>query len=131
MPKNKGYQDVVSSFESTFQDKCILPDGLIRQWFIKALGEYELELSSTGYNEETNEFPAGFEQYKIDLLALMMKRMYCEREFNRVNKIQNIVGKDISLTGSGDQKKMTKDDLDYEYNQSLVKINQIKQSCFS
>lgn len=109
----------------------MLPDGLLRQWFKRALGEYELELNSTGYDEILDEFPEGFESYKIDLLALLMKRMYCERELSRVNKIQNIVGKDVSFTGSGDQKRMTKSELDFEYYKILDQINKLKQSSFA
>ena len=36
------YTDVVSAFESIIKCKYVLADGLVRQWFLNALGEYEI-----------------------------------------------------------------------------------------
>lgn len=127
----KTSRDAVESFESTFQDKLEIPASLELQWFRDALAELELETSATGYDEVLDEFPANFPQYKIRTIGLMMKRSYCERELSRINKIINIVGKDISMTGSGDQKKMTKEELEFEQRRISELIHKQKQHCFA
>ena len=128
---NKTSQDVFDVFESTFQDKFEIPESLERQWFKNALAEYELEIGSTGYDSSVDQFPEGCSSAVILTLGLYMKLYYCRREFSRVNKLQNIVGKDLSMTGSGSQKTMTKQELEFEYNNICDKINKQKTSWFS
>lgn len=130
MTSNKTSEDVIASFESTFQERYQLPFELEMQWFHDALSEYELEIGTTGYSIETDEFPIDFPQYKIRTLGLMMKRSYCERELSRVNKIQNIIGKDVSLTGADGSRRMTKEELEFDHQRIINLINKQKQHCF-
>ena len=48
----------------------------------------------------------------IIMLAEIMKSYYMEQEIRRVNQLNNIIGKDISLNGTGDTKKYTKEEAD-------------------
>lgn len=107
-----------------------LPLDLEMQWFYDAVATYELEIGPTGYDNTTDEFPDGFSQHKIKTIGLIMKRFYCERELSKVNKIQSIVGKDISLTGSGDQKRMTYEELVFERDSINDLINKQKENCY-
>ena len=44
MEKNTTYTEVINSFHSTFQDKVIIPEGLEKVWFLKAVGKYSFEI---------------------------------------------------------------------------------------
>lgn len=61
----------------------------------------------------------------------MMKRSYCVREISRINKIQNIVGKDISLTGTGDQKRVSMEELEFEQSRVEDLLNKQKTHCYA
>lgn len=124
-------KDVIESFESTFQDKFVIPIELEMQWFKDALALYELEISELGYNAETDEFATDVKSYQIITLGLMMKRSYCARELSRIIKIQNIVGKDVSLTGTGDQKRVSKEELEFEQNRIDDLLNKQKTSWYA
>lgn len=119
------YTEVVSAFESIIKSKYQIADGLIYQWFLNALGEYELNIEPLYYNKETQLFEMP-ENVKTDsfngngelyghiilTLAEMMKSFYMQQEVRRVNQLNNIIGKDISLNGTGDTKKFTKQESD-------------------
>jgi hypothetical protein len=127
----KTYDDAVSSFESTFQDKYELPYGLVEQFFLDALSQYELEMGETRYDEDSQEFPADFKQYQIMTIAYLMKVKYCERELSRVNKIMNIIGKDISMNDSGGAKRATKEELELELNRANDFLNKQKTTAYA
>lgn len=108
---NTTYEQVLESFESTFQHKTQLPSELIEQWFKDSVSEYELEIEELDYNWSGSEFNKELKQYEIRSIALMMKIKYCTRELSRVNKLNNIIGKDLSLNSTGDSKKYTMSEL--------------------
>ena len=110
--KNTTYQDVLRSFESSFQDKYVLPPPLIYEWFIKAIGYFSLEVTELGFDSDSNEFDKELPRSVIDCLAALMKIRYQERELSRVNKMNNIIGKDVAFNSTGDTKKATKAELD-------------------
>ena len=101
------YKEVVSAFESIIKCKYKLSDSLVEQWFKNALGQYELDIESLGYDPMIREFiqpsqgsdsfePDGRLKYSvIILLAEIMKSYYMEQEVRRVNQLNNIIGKDI------------------------------------
>lgn len=124
-------KDVIESFESTFQDKFVIPLDLEMQWFKDALALYELEIDVLGYNSETDQFSPNVKSYQITTLGLMMKRSYCARELSRIIKIQNIVGKDVSLTGTGDQKRISKEELEIEQSRVEDLLNKQKVSWYA
>ncbi len=118
------YTDVVSAFESIIKCKYVLADGLVRQWFLNALGEYELNIESLGFDKENYVFTSpspssnafdktgDLKNYVVLSLAEIMKSYYMQQEVRRVNQLNNIIGKDISLNGTGDTKKYTKAESD-------------------
>lgn len=117
------YTDVVSAFESIIKSKYVLADGLVRQWFLNALGEYELNIESLGFDRENSVFvpispsdafdkDGNLKNHVVLSLAEIMKSYYMQQEVRRVNQLNNIIGKDISLNGTGDTKKYTKEEAD-------------------
>jgi hypothetical protein len=109
---NTTYIDVLRSFESSFQDKFDLPTPLIYEWFKRAVGYYSLEVSELNFDYDSNEFDTSLPRYVVDALALLMKWRYQERELSRVNKMNNIIGRDVAFNSTGDAKKATKAELD-------------------
>lgn len=118
------YSDVVSAFESIIKNKYPLADGLVHQWFLNALAEYELNIGELGFNDASEEFISpsknnesfdlngNVKRHIILHLAEIMKSYYMQQEIRRVNQLNNIIGKDISLNGTGDTKKYTKEESD-------------------
>lgn len=118
------YTDVISAFESIIKCKYVLADGLVRQWFLNALGEYELNIESLGFDKESDVFTSpssssdafdktgDLKNHVVLSLAEIMKSYYMQQEVRRVNQLNNIIGKDISLNGTGDTKKYTKAEAD-------------------
>ena len=118
------YTDVISAFESIIKCKYVLADGLVRQWFLNALGEYELNIESLGFDKGNDVFTSpspssdafdktgNLKNHVILSLAEIMKSYYMQQEVRRVNQLNNIIGKDISLNGTGDTKKYTKAEAD-------------------
>lgn len=106
-------QEVIDFFESSFADRVELPDSLEQIWLRKAISRYSLELDSLNYDDESNEFDSKLDDYVIATLAEFMKQLYLERQYSLVNKRVSIVGKDLSIDGSGTQKVHTKNELDY------------------
>ena len=113
------YEDVVNAFESIIKSKYVLADGLVEQWFKNAIGEYELNIGKLGYDADEMGFllsdgentffdsKGNLSNHVILNLAELMKSYYMQQERRRVNQLNNIIGKDISLNGTGDTKKYT------------------------
>lgn len=103
--------EVIESFHSSFMDKTEIPESLEIMWLKKAVAEYSTEISPLKYDEETGSFSEDLGQYIIDVLATMMKVMYLQRHYSKVNKIASIVGKDLSVNGQGNLSKYAEDEL--------------------
>lgn len=118
------YKDVVSAFESIIKSKYVIDDGLIYQWFLNALGEFELNIDTLGFDKKLMGFVSDkatskdfdengdLSQHIVLTLAEAMKSYYMQQEVRRVNQLNNIIGKDLSLNGTGDTKKYTKAEAD-------------------
>jgi hypothetical protein len=119
---NTTANDVITSFESSFQDKKVFPEGLEMVWLKKANGRYSVELEPLNFDDDLQEYDEELSQYTIDTLAEFMKQLYQEREVSRVNKIASIVTKDISFDGMGNNKKFANEELKYvsEKAQNMV-----------
>lgn len=127
---NTTYNDVLSSFESMPMSKYVLADGLIKQWFLDAIGDYELELDDLNFDESSNEFPIELKRYQIKTLALLMYCGYLTRELSRAEKLNGIVGKDIQMTGMDASKRVTMADLELELERAEKMLHKQKQHCF-
>ena len=123
-------KDVFDSFESSFQDKTIIPESLELLWLKKAVARYTVELDPITFNEETNEFDDKLDQYVVDTLAMFMLQMYDEREWSRVNKQVSIVGKDVSIDGAGHTKTAAKAKAEYSNAESEKMIANQKPTAY-
>lgn len=123
-------KDVFDSFESSFQDKTIVPESLELLWLKKAVARYTVELDPITFNEETNEFDDKLDQYIVDTLAMFMLQMYDEREWSRVNKQVSIVGKDVSVDGAGHTKTAAKAKAEYSNVESEKMIANQKPTAY-
>jgi len=128
---NTTYSDILSSFESLPQSKYILADGLVKQWFLDALGEYELEIQTLEYDDILQAFDHQLNRYQIKTIALIMYTYYLTRELSRAEKLSGISGKDISITGGDESKRTIYNDLKFEMERVADLLNKQKQHCYS
>ena len=128
---NTTANDVIQSFESSFVDKRVLPVSLEIEWLKKAVGRYSIELDPLNFDEELLEFDIKLDRYVIDTLAAFMLQMYQERQVSLVNKRVSIVGKDLSIDGSGNSKTAEKNHLEYVRSQVVEMIENQKPTAYA
>lgn len=128
---NTTAQEVFDSFESSFEDKVVLPEALELYWLKKAVARYSVEIDTLFFDTENFEFDCELDQYVIDTLAAFIKQFYQERQLSKVNKQISIVGKDISIDGAGHNKTAMKNELEYCNTQSNIMISNLKPSAYS
>ena len=128
---NTTANDVIQSFESSFVDKRVLPVSLEIEWLKKAVGRYSIELDPLNFDEELLEFDIKLDRYVIDTLAAFMLQMYQERQVSLVNKRVSIVGKDLSIDGSGNSKTAEKNHLEYVRSQVAEMIENQKPTAYA
>lgn len=120
-----GYEDVLNSFHSKFQSNEVVPEGLEKQFFIEALASYELDLEPLKYDETTDEFNEEMSRPKIKLLGLLMYKQHLGRYRDRALKLNNVIGRDIQLTGLANTKAQVNrayEDLSDEIDALLHKL---------
>lgn len=122
--------DAIELFEATFRERVALPDGLEDLWFDNALGGLELELGAIDYDPTMEQFGEGVGRPLINAVAYMMKVSYCEREVSRVNKINNIITKDVTLNGTGETKRYAAADLEFAKERVADYMNKLKTSWY-
>lgn len=127
---NTTYSDILSSFHSLPQSKYALPESLEKQWFYDALGEYELELDNLEFDEDAEQFSAKLKQYQVKTVALIMYTYYLTRELSRAEKLSGISGKDISITGGDESKRITKADLELQMSRAKHLIDKQMKRCY-
>ena len=54
--------DIIESFESSFQDKKIIPFDLEMMWLKKANAEFKTEIHDLEYDEELGEYSKSLDQ---------------------------------------------------------------------
>ena len=128
---NTGATDVISSFQSMIRDRETLAADLQYRWFLDALGEFQLEVSDLSYDMDEQLFDSELPLYAINTLAYLMKVRYLEREVSRVNKLNNIITKDLSLNGMGDAKRATAVEYEAELARTRELIHKQKSHWFS
>lgn len=115
------YKDVVDVFEATFQEKYQLNDELVLQWFKMAIEEFSREIEPLFFDDSTksflyydeNENIISLPYLYIQILGYTIKRYYCERQYDRIIKRTNIIGKDLTLNNTSADKAHAKEELDY------------------
>lgn len=120
---NTRAREVFDSFEASFQDKSIIPEGLELEWLRKAVARYSVELDPIELNDTEMCFTKKLDRYVIDTLAAFMKQSYQEREVSKVNKRVSIVGKDISIDGNNGSKTAARSELEYDDAKSAQMIH--------
>lgn len=106
---------ILDVFHSKFQSKTLIPYDLEMQYFKNSIGMFELDLYSLEYDELFEEFSNNLSNSEVLLLGTLMYREYLSRERDRILKLNNIIGRDIKLTGSGESKA--------NINKALTEIN--------
>ena len=131
MEKCTTANEVIDAFESSFQDKHIIPEELEQIWLKKAIGRYSVEIDPLNFDEDLQEFDCKLNMYVIDTLGQLMKQFYQERELSKVNKRISIVGKDLSVDGSNGSKTAGKNELDYVAGEVANMFDNQKPSAYA
>lgn len=97
-------QDVINYFHTEFQSTEPLIPELEDQFLLKAIADFELNLYEIRYDSTSNVFEENLPSSEKSLLGKLMYKHYLSRERDRILKLNNIVGKDISLTSMGSAK---------------------------
>lgn len=127
---NTKANDVIDSFESSFQDKVEIPTELEMVWLRKAIGRYSERIGELNYDSLVMEFDSRLKQSTIDLLGAYMKLFYQEREVSKVNKRASIVTKDLSWDGTNGTKTAEKSHLEYVLAEILHLENDLKDTAY-
>lgn len=112
---------MVEVFEATFEAKKIIDSTLVLKWFKMALDEFSAEIEPLNFDYGNNYFIyLDAEGNEIELphlytqvLGFTIKRLYCERQYDKIIKRTNIIGKDITINNTDADKKNAKAELDY------------------
>ena len=67
-------KEVYDSFESSFQDKSIIPESLEFEWLIKAVARFSIELDPITFDEKQSVFNTKLDRYVIDTLVAKLSR---------------------------------------------------------
>lgn len=124
-------QNVIDSFESIMREKVALSTSLEQQWVLDSVAEYNLQIGTLNYNSTSFTFDEDLDQSIIMILGCLVKLRYLRREVSRVNKINNIITKDLTLNGSGDSKRMTIEEAKMEIEQTEKLINMLKTPSYA
>jgi hypothetical protein len=122
--------EILDNFHSQFQSKTVLDPTLEEQFFVMALGEFELDLYELNYNDVDQEISEDLSRYEVNLLGQLMYKAYKKREKDRIMKLNNIVGRDIEMTGMGQSKQTAIKEYELILDEITDTINKIKNSSF-
>lgn len=123
-------QEIYDSFESSFQDKNVIPEELELVWLLKAIGRYTIELDELTFDKEKLTFDRKLDRYAIDTLGAFMKQSYMEREVSKVNKRISIVTKDLSIDGNGNSKSAAREELEYDRSKTSEMVDNQKPTAY-
>ena len=124
------YIEILNVFHSLVKSKIEIDEGLEYQWFLNAIADYELEISSLNYLDNQKVFSDTLSRQVIRTLGLFMYVNYLTQELSRVMKLNGIIGKDISLTGMDATKRVTIQELENEKLYAEKLLHKQKQHCF-
>lgn len=125
------YNEILNVFHSLLKSKFEINEALEYQWFLNALADFELEISSLNYLDMEKIFSDTLPRHTIRTLGLIMYVNYLTQELSRVMKLNGIVGKDISLTGMDATKRITIQELESEKLYAEKLLHKQKQNCFN
>lgn len=126
------YSKIKQKFESMPKTNKPINDDLLKEYFDSALGEYELELGEILTYDDTLEIiMETLNRIKILLLAKIMYKYYLNQSLDEILKILNIIGKDLSVTGTGESKKTLEHKITTISEEISDIFNKLKKSSFS
>lgn len=131
------YKDVTDVFEATFEEKKVLSDSLVFQWFKMAVGEFSTEIEPLYFDVKTNEFidkdglPVDLDPIIVMILGLTIKRYYCERQYNKIIKRSNIITKDITVNNTSGDKTQAKVEIEWVNNKIVDLYEQLKDTAYN
>jgi hypothetical protein len=120
---------VVSGFHSEIREIHAFPEGLEDRWLMSAMEEFELEIGPLGYDPDSGDFSR--EPPPVYTLSLMMAKYYLKREMSRINKLNNILGKDLQLTGTGQSKAAARGEYESLLGEIERKLHKHKRHCYN
>lgn len=115
---NTPFEKVLMFFHSRFQSTTELPPELEKQFLIQGVSEFETDLYDLNFNAEFDEFEKQLTLPELNVLGALMYKGYLQRERDRMLKLNNIIGRDIRLTGMSD----TKFAVNKAYGELLIEI---------
>lgn len=124
-------EQIYNSFYKEFQDTKELPEGLVNQFLLEAIGDFETNLYPINYNSDEGLFEEELSLAEISLLGKIMYKQYLSRERDRVLKLNNVIGKDISLTSMGASKSEMRQAYDDVKSEIKQRFNELKPSSYS
>jgi hypothetical protein len=101
------------------------------EWFLQALGDYELNIGSLTYDNTNKQFATDIPQYTINTLADGMYTRYLSRELDRARQLTGIVGKDIYTKGEDTTKRITQQSLQDERSRVDELYHKQKTHCYN
>ena len=116
---------VLNYFHTEFQSTTVLNPELEDQFMLKAIGDFELNLEPIKYDNTNEVFGVILSNSEQSLLGKLMYKHYLTRERDRILKLNNIVGKDISLTSMGQAKSSILkacESVDYEIEKIISRL---------
>lgn len=120
------YEQVLEVFFSTIRIKHQIPEDLLERWFNMACNDFEHDIAPLNYDPETKMFKNALGAV-INILGLMMSLYHNKRERNRINQLQNIVGRDLQLNATQFSKSAMQnehDSITHEIEQLRYKLKQ-------
>lgn len=124
------YEDILKSFHSKFQSKTEIFPELEKQFFLTALGDFEIDLYPLEYDEDAETIEESLSRPEINVLGLLMYKAYLGRERDRILKLNNIIGRDIKLTGMGNSKSQINKAYEEISGEVAESINKLKDNSF-
>jgi hypothetical protein len=124
------YEKIVSVFHSKFHSKTIILPELEIQYFLNAQGAFELDLFPIEFDEVNEVIANDLNKSEILVLGALMYKEYLSQERDRILKLNNIIGRDIKLTGAGDSKSNINKTMSELENQIAVMIDKLKTNVF-
>lgn len=132
-------KDVVEVFESTFTERKPIDYTLVDQWFQMAIEEFSVEIEPLNYDESQDKFLYYDKENNLILLprtftlilGYTIKKYYCERQYDKIVKRTNIIGKDLKLNNTDADKKNARAELDYVNEKIFHYYQKLKPTALS
>ena len=127
---NTSATDVITSFQSMFCDNNVIAADLQYQWFLDALGEFELKVRGLGYNRVTQLFETELPQSVINSISFFMNVRHKARSLGKINLLQNIKTKDLTFDATGDAKRAALSEYQVAVARADEYAHNLKTHCF-